>query len=307
MISTTVTTYRPFAATDAPEAFAVFRRSLFDYLHRIGMVDAETAANPPIETAWASQGPWIEHLAATAAENWIAEDDVGRVIGWALSVERDGALELTHFFVEPGTQARGIGRGLLERAFPIGRGKHRVIMATQDPRALALYLRFGVNYITTSMDMVRRPRALEMNSGITFERLTPGDESVRAVGDIEAAILGHRREADVRFLLGNRAGWLARRDGSVIGFAFGANGSNSGPIASLDPSDIPPLLDHVENEAAAAGLEEVYFAVPMMNDVAVRHLLAGGFQIEPFYVKVLADSRSMQLDRWVHTGPAFII
>lgn len=121
-------TYRPLVGADIPAAYAVFRRSLFDYLLRIGMVDAATAADPPIESAWQSQGPWVEHLSRTAAENWVAEDGAGRVIGWAMSVERDGVLELTHLFVEPGVQAGGVGRALLDRAFP------RARTASGDPR-----------------------------------------------------------------------------------------------------------------------------------------------------------------------------
>ena len=307
MDPTTPIAYRPLIEADIPAAFAVFRRSLFDYLFRIGMVDAATAADPPIESAWASQGPWVEHLSETAAENWVAEDVDGKIIGWAMSTERDGVLELTHFFVEPGTQARGVGRALLERAFPLGRGRHRVILATQDARALSLYLRFGVGYVTTSMDMFRAPEAVEQETDLQFERLGADETSVRAVGDIEQVILGHRRDVDARFLLGMRPAWLARRGDTIAGVAFGAQGSNSGPVAALDPGDMPALLAHVEREAHAAGVEELYFSVPMLNDAAVRHLLARGFQIDPFYVKVLADARSMQLDRWIHTGPAFIV
>ncbi|MES2210457.1 MAG: GNAT family N-acetyltransferase [Chloroflexota bacterium] len=307
MAQTSLITCRPLVEADIPAAFAVFRRSLFDYLFRIGMVDAATAADPPIESAWASQGPWVEHLAANAAENWVAADVDGRIIGWALSIERDGVLELTHFFVEPGTQARGIGRELLGRAFPPGRGRHRVIVATQDARALSLYLRYGVGYVTTSMDMFRAPEAIEPETDLQFERLAADEASVRAVGDLEQVILGHRRDIDARFLLGMRPAWLARRGDAIAGVAFGAQGSNSGPVAALDPADMPALLAHVEREAHAAGIEELYFSVPMLNDVAVRHLLARGFQIDPFYVKVLADTRSMQLDRWIHTGPAFIM
>jgi GNAT superfamily N-acetyltransferase len=284
MDPTTPIAYRPLIEADVPAAYAVFRRSLFDYLFRIGMVDAATATDPPIESAWASQGPWVGHLSATAAENWVAEDVGGKIIGWAMSTERDGVLELTHFFVEPGTQARGVGRALLERAFPLGRGRHRVI----------LYLRFGVGYVTTSMDMFRAPEAVEQEADLQFERLAADEASVRAVGDIEQVILGHRRDIDARFLLRMRPAWLARRGDAVAGVAFGAQGSNSGPIAALDPADMPALL-------------ALYFSVPMVNDVAVRHLLARGFQIDPFYVKVLADTRSMQLDRWIHTGPAFIV
>jgi hypothetical protein len=35
-------TYRPAKAADIGPAYAVFRRSIFDYLFRLGMVDAAT-------------------------------------------------------------------------------------------------------------------------------------------------------------------------------------------------------------------------------------------------------------------------
>jgi ribosomal protein S18 acetylase RimI-like enzyme len=224
-----------------------------------------------------------------------------------MSVERDGVLELTHFFVEPGTQARGIGRELLARAFPPGRGRHRVIIATGDARALGMYLRAGVGYVTTAADFFRAPEAVEIESDLEFERLVPSPAGVAAVGAVDEAILGHRRDADVDFLLGNRPGWIARRDGAVAGIAFGAVGANSGPIGALDPADTPALLRLVEREAHAAGLAELYFTVPLVNRAAVGELLARGFRIDPFYVNILADEGSMRLDRWVHTGPVFII
>jgi GNAT superfamily N-acetyltransferase len=302
-----VVAFRLFEPSDVAPAYAVFRRSLFDYLLRIGLVDAATASDPPIESAWASQGPWVEHLVGTAAENWVATDDAGRVVGWAMSTERDGVLELTHYFVEPGLQARGVGRRLLELAFPIGRGRHRVIMATQDTRALSLYLRFGVRYVTTSVDLFRSPEPVEIASDLAFDRLDNDDVAVNAVAALEQAVLGHRRDLDIRFLLGIRPGWIASRGGTPVGFAFGARGPNSGPIAALDPADLPAMLDLVERDASATGVEDLYFSVPLVNSIAVEHLLGRGFRIDPFYVNVLADEPTMHLDRWVHTGPSFIV
>lgn len=98
-------------------AFAVFRRSLVAYIHRIGLVGSPDTTQAAIEEAWAQRGPWIEHLWRTAAENWVAEDAEHGVFGWAMSVERGGMLELTHFFVDPAVQSKGVGRALLERGF----------------------------------------------------------------------------------------------------------------------------------------------------------------------------------------------
>src|SRR5262249_8025679 len=94
--------------------------------------------------------PIIIHLPASSG-----------VVGWAMSIERDGHLELTHFFVQPGVQAKGIGQGLIKRAFPADRPRYKSILATQDLRALPLYLRSGVNYVTTSADFIIAPKRIE--------------------------------------------------------------------------------------------------------------------------------------------------
>ena len=308
--------YRPATMDDIAPAYAVFRRSIFDYLFRLGMVDEATAKDPPIEASWKRLSTWMEHLWRSAAENWVAVDAAGCVVGWAMSVQRDGHLELTHFFVEPGVQAKGIGQSLIKRTFPDGRARHKLIIATQDTRALSLYLRFGVSYVTTSAEFVIMPRRIEPMTDLVFERVGANNAAVEAIALLERATLGYRRDVDTRFLLGLRPAWLARRAGSVVGFAFGPQPkvpdsdwqiTVSGPITALDVHDLPAILDHVIDSAAAAGDGEFSILVPLINRVAVAHLLARGGKIDPFYVKILASKDSMRLERWIHTNPAFIM
>lgn len=295
---------------DKRPAFAVFRRALYEYLHRTGYLPSPEVTDAEIDEAWSARAEWIHHLWATAAQNWVAvtpATDAGpeRVVGWAMSIEREGALELTHFFVEPGVQARGLGRALLAAALPEGRGRHRSILATQDPAATALYLRSGVRHLATAVDFARAPEAVTIETDLVFERLAPDDDAVRAVGDVEGILLGHRRDVDTRFLLGIRSAWAARRAGRVVGFAFGAQDGYSGPMGALDPADVPALLALVEREAATTGETEFSCCVPLANDTAVRYLLDRGFRIEPFWVNVLSDDATLRLDRWVITGPQY--
>jgi GNAT superfamily N-acetyltransferase len=292
---------------DMRAAFAIFRRSIMALVHRLGVVDSPDVDDASVDEAWIQRGPWVEHLWRTAAENWLAIDGDGRPIGWAMSEERDGHLELAFFFVDPEAQANGVGRALLERAFPPGRGRHRAIVATQDPRALSLYLRSGVRFVTTIADFEAPPRPVEVPTDLEFERLTPTAESVERIGDIEQVVLGHRRDVDIAFVLEQRPAWLARRAGTVAGFAFGARDELTGPIGALDPADIPALLAHVETQAAADGIPNIYFSTPLDNNEAVTHLLSRGFRIDPFVVALLADDRSMLLDRWIHTGLSYIL
>lgn len=305
---------RPAVGEDMPAAYAVFRRSIYDYLFRIGLVDEAMAKDPPIEAAWQRQSSWIEHLWRTSAENWVAEDPAGRLIGWAMSIERDGHLELTHFFVEPGVQSKGLGRALIVKAFPPDRGDHRAINATQDPRALSLYFRSGVNPVTTSVDVVLQPGTFEADTDLTFERLEASERAVSAIVALEKAVLGFSRDTDIRFLLAGRAAWLASRDGTPVAYAFGVQPNPPGvtdfspacgPMAALDPADMPQLIDHVMRHAG--DIPDFCITVPFMNRDALVHLMKRGGKIDPFYLTILSDRPTLNLDRYIHTSPAFIL
>ncbi len=304
--------FRRRQPADMPGAFLVFRRSLSDYLLRTGQITEAATRNSPegIEQAWGWHGSWMEHLGATAAEDWVAEDADGRIVGWAQSIERDGMLELTFFFVDPEVRTQGIGRGLLDRAFPLGRGQSRVISATLDTAAVSLYLRYGVSFAATTIDFLGKPTVSVITTDLAIERVEPGTEEAAqaAIVAVEHELLGHGRPEDTRFLLGDRPAWLARRGGRVVGMAFGTSAADmSGPIGALDPADLPALMATVESDAATRGVEELGFTIPMNNRTALDFVLSRRFQVDTFYTFVLSSDDRMRLDRWVQTQPTFII
>ena len=65
---------------------------------------------------WASGESLQRFLADRAAEWWVAEED-SRILGYGRSIEREGLLELTEFFVLPAAQSKGLGRALLLHTF----------------------------------------------------------------------------------------------------------------------------------------------------------------------------------------------
>ena len=297
---------------DMPSAFRVFRRSLYDYFQRTGQVDDASIASLPekLDEAWGWHGTWMEHLAATAAEDWVAEDREGRIVGWAQSIEREGSLELTFFFVDPDARSRGLGRGLLERAFPPGRGHPRIIDATQDTAAVGLYLRSGVHVVATTIELLGKPAMTPIETDLAIERVEPVAEAdaESAIVAIERQLLGYGRPEDTRFLLGSRPAWLARRDNRVVGMAFGASAAeSSGPIGALDPADLPALMATVENDAADRDIQELGFSIPAVNRTALDFALGRRFRVDPFYTFILCSDDQLRLDRWVHTQPSFII
>ena len=140
--------------------------------------------------------------------------------------------------------------------------------------------------------------AAEAPSDMTL-RPVHGESDMAALRSIELSILGFERtEAAWRRLVDNRGAYLYRRGDAAIGFAF-VSAEGSGPIAALDPADLPGILVHVEDRARAIGMKRLSFEIPAPNEVATRHLLSRGFRFDPFVSFLLSDRPSRSV-RSVH-------
>jgi GNAT superfamily N-acetyltransferase len=257
---------------------------------------------------WQSGEPFQRFLAAHAAEWWVSEDaETGQLIGYARSIERGALFELTEFFVRPGHQSRGLGKALLERAFPRGRGKIRTIIATGSPSALARYYRADTVVRFPILTLARSPEAVGSGDRLTAEPLPRDAGSVATIARIERVVLGvERTEAEAMLLLGQREAWRYLRGGVVAGYAFvGARGT--GPIAALDPADMPDVLLHVETRAAALGVERLELEVPSPNAEAIRHLLGRGFRIDPWINYLMSNVPFGQFDRFIGFSPPLFL
>lgn len=294
---------RPGSWEDARACLDLLWGSVTDLASRHG-----TPLEGSADDWWAASEPVYRFLATNHAEWWIAEDPESRdMLGYARSIERGGLFELTEFFVRPGQQSRGLGRTLLDRTFPLGRGDMRVIVATGDPRALARYYRSDTVAQFPIFTLAAAPEDVEFDGRLSTLALTPGSSDVAAVVDIERAVLEYDRGADeFDWLLGLREGHLYQRGGRPVGFAFvGKDGA--GPVAALDPTDLPDILLHVEKRAKAVGLERLELEVPSLNAVAVRHLLGRGFRMDPFVTNLMASRPFGQFDRYISFSPPLFL
>lgn len=218
---------------------------------------------------------------------------------------RDGLFELSEFFVHPGRQSAGVGRRLLELAFPPGRGEVRAIIATPDLRALSRYYRAGTVARFPIMSLTGPPVAAATSPGIEIVRATTDD--ILALVAIERTVLEFDRGPDeVAWLLEQREGYLYRRNGEPVGLGF-VGPSGTGPIATLEPADQVPILLHLEARAEALGIAELTFEVPMINEVAMRHLLARRFQMDPFMTLLLSSRPFGRFDRFIGFSPQFVL
>jgi GNAT superfamily N-acetyltransferase len=256
---------------------------------------------------WRSSEPLHRLLAQIAAEWWVAEESgSGQLLGFARSIERDGLLELTEFFVRPDQQSRGVGKALLERAFPAGRGNVRSIVATSDVRAQTRYYAAGTVARFPLFTLGGAPGDSKPVGEIMAEPID-GDTALQAQRAIEQTVLGHRRsDHEIRWLLDQRQGYLYSRADRVIGFSFlGRDGS--GPMAVLEPSDLPAILLHVEGVARTMGLERLELQVPAPNATAIRHLTGRGYRFDSWINFLMSDRPFGQFDRFIPFSPPLFL
>jgi len=259
------------------------------------------------EEMWPRFEPIYQLLGEHAAEWWLAEDkDSGELVGYARSMERGGMFELSELFVRPGRQSAGVGRQLLELAFPPDRGEVRVIIATTDVRALARYYGAGTVARFPIVTMSRAPRA-DAGQANEVEAVRATVEDLPALAVLERAVIEFDRgEAELTWLVKEREGYLYRRGGEPVGFGF-IGRSGVGPVAALDPADQPAILDHIEGRAAEMGREEIGFEVPMVNEIAMRHLLGQGYRMDTFLTLLLSSRPFGQFDRFIGFGPPIVL
>lgn len=286
---------------DSRPAFDVFLPAIRDLTTRQG-----APWEPDPDELWAELSPMFERLAQHAAEWWLAEDPQnGELIGYARSVERGGLFELTELFVHPDRQSAGVGADLIAHAFPNGRGDVRAIIATTDVRAQARYYAAGTAARFPIVAVEGAPRAADLDPEVEIVRVH-GTADTAPLVEIERAVLEFDRGDEFAWLLEQREGYLYRRNGSPIGSAFVSQVA-AGPIAALDPNDMVPILRHVETRAAELGVETLSLEVPMVNEVAMRHLMARGMRMDTFLTLFMSSRPFGRFDRFIGFSPPLFL
>ena len=297
--------YRPGNAADDYDLFLILEQALDDLAGRMGFAgESGSEDGAALAQLWRSKRPLYQHLRQTAVQFWVAQQD-GQTVGFARTILRDGVQELTELFVKPGTQSSGLGRGLMERAFATEGASNRVIIATSDFRAQALYLKAGVFPRFPIYFFERAPEAVPFATDLQFVPLRNKAETVARLGEIDADVLGFRRDVDHQWFLANRQGFLYVRDGRPAGYGY--VGESSGPFALLDAADFPAVLAHAESTAHAAGQTEFGVEVPMVNETAVTYLLARNYKMDVFMAMFMSERPLGHFDRYLVTSPPFFV
>ncbi len=299
--------YRRGTPADSPQTFEVFRLSILDLGDRLGVMPISGGGDPQVlRDLWRSRQPLFEHLARTSDNFWVADQAPGQIVGFARSILRDGARQLTEFFVRPDFQSKGVGRELLQRAFPADDSRVRFILGTIDSRALRRYLRMKVYPVFPCFAFSRTAEKMTLDPGLVIERISLGTDGIlTTLNDIDREVLGFQREPEHTWLLENREGYLYRtRENAVLGYGY--LGALNGPFALRVPGYFPAVLAHAENVSAARA-ENFSVEVPMVNRTAVDYLLDRGCIMDTFFEFFMADEPFGRFENYILTSPPFFV
>lgn len=299
-------TYRPGTPQDAYPAYRVFRLAIqvVYYQHRI-IETLEPFDEATIRSDWENWRSLYEHLERSAERFCVVEQD-GQMAGYARTILRDGVRELTELFLHPDLHAGGVGRELLRRVFPAEGASHRTIIATLDPRAVALYMQNGMAAWHPLYTFYRRPERVAWRSDLEFAPLPPGPDWLVQLAAIDRQVLGHTRDVDHAWLLSDREGVACLRDGRLVGYAYLGRVYN-GPFALLDGADFPAVLAYAETRAAELGLDDFAVDAPLINGHAVRWLLERKYRMGQFVAYHMSDSRLGGFENYLYTAPDFFL
>jgi GNAT superfamily N-acetyltransferase len=257
------------------EGSATIRQATLDDVPEIRSIFVEHGNDGPVEGADVV-GPYLRHL-IEAGRSLVVDDGPGLAAFGATLLTGRGR-HLTDLFVRRDRLGQGIGRPLLDAVF--GDDWPRTTFASDDPRAMPLYIRAGMAPLTTCLYLDGpAARIPAMGAG-----LTTADADASTIADLEREWTGLDRSVDHAF-------WAtqAQPDSFVIleagePVAAGhARARQKSASRAVDRLVIRPEVDPVGPVCAAltrAARGGTVMATFLGPNRAVRPLLEAGFRIE---------------------------
>jgi GNAT superfamily N-acetyltransferase len=220
-------------------------------------------------------GPYLRHLIDHGRT--LVSVAEGEIVGFAAALDTGRGRHLADLFVRIDRLGQGIGRPLLDAVFE--GADQRSTIASDDPRALPLYVRAGMTPLWPSLYMEGAATRLT-SSGPTL----PTEPATAArIGEIERDWTGQDRRLDHEF-------WASQLDadpfvvldgGEVVAVGYG-RARQASPVRALDRlvvhPDAEPLAATLAGVARAARDGAALVCV-LGPSPLVRPLLDAGFRI----------------------------
>jgi [ribosomal protein S18]-alanine N-acetyltransferase len=241
----------------------------------------------------------FRHLLATDARSSIVADDHGRLVAFGILMTRDADAFLSFLFVLPRWQGRGVGRALISECL---RGVGETVRLSTCAEADQLVS----TGLYASLGLAPREPIYLLRGDIDGAALPTLRDGVRArpvvaeeVAPVDDELVGYRRPQDHGFWAsGGRRGWMFETAaGRLIGYGYAHPSGRIGPVAAVEPGDLPAVLGHLVR--ATPVLEGRQIVVGGAAIAALGPLLAGGMRMDGTPAIYCAQRPGPRFDRYI--------
>lgn len=293
---------------DLPACEAVYRAGLNSYLGPLGFPEVP-ADNPALRRLH-------EHTMRTDPDRfWLAARD-DQVLAFGSATVRPPLWFLSMLFVDPGVQARGLGRALLQRLLPDSETVPILATATDSAQPISngLYASLGIVPRLPLLNLVGRPRADHglppLPPGIRPEPMRAEASEAAAVAAevaaLDRAVIGFEHPQEGAFLDRDSRMGFAFRDGqgSLAGYGYASEAGRIGPLAVADQALLAPALAYLLTAVQPRGASSVW--LPGSATDAVVAALRAGLRIESFPVLLCWNRPFADFSRYLPTSPGLL-
>jgi GNAT superfamily N-acetyltransferase len=274
--------------TDAPPPAAALRSATLDDLTPIRSLLAAHGNDGPIVIA-DIVGPYISHLIGRGRAQVAIID--GEIVGFGAAIDAGRAVHLADLFVHPERLGQGIGKALLGAV--LEGAIQRTTFASDDPRALPLYVRAGMQPLWAGL-YVQGPSAALPSTAANLRTESAGWDRLAA---LELDWSGFDRTVDHAYwgAMADVDAFVVRVDEAVIAFGY-ARVRQAVRIRILDRLVMHPDAEPVGTALAAlarAGRGGPVITCLSGPHPALRPLLEAGFRV-------------VDRDQFMASGPAIV-
>lgn len=303
--------FRPAVEADLLDCHRIWRDALDAYLGRLGFPKLPED-NPGVRRLHA-------HALGTDPRRFmVAERSLNRgerrVVAFGSAMERGDMWFLSMLFVEPGEQARGLGRALLERMLPesLDGGVLATCTDAGQPISNGLYATFGITPRMPMFHVVGRPLP-----GFDWPGLPDGVRAERVehparwrdsaeLAAFDRSVLGFAHPEDHRFLQDEPRHAFTYRgsDGQLLGYGYAGEIGRISPIAVAEPDLLSPVLGHLLAAVQPRGASAVW--LPGAAGDVLATAIRAGLRIEGFPVLVGWSRPFADFSRYVPISPGLV-
>jgi GNAT superfamily N-acetyltransferase len=311
-------TIREGSVSDLETTFTLSERAMHESAVKQGVISPTLSlTDAHIRRNWRRQHSTVEFIASQPEGRYLIAEADGGPVGYARTVRFDRMEELTELMVLPEYQRRGIGRRLLEIAWPgdptpdLG----RVVIATGSASDLSLYTQFGVMPVAGHWHMRQRADAYLTIRAQEVDTTDPGvhalgpDRAVTEWKRLEPSAIAHERPALHEFFGRDRA-CLATIDpesGEATSLCWVSTEGDIGPAIARTPGElVPVVLAALDRVAMTQEPEHLSVFTTTFSWWLLRRLRTLGFSVYwPSWV--MCSVPLPGLDRYVPTRPPHLL